>query len=70
MFKLIAAAGLGALIAVSPFAASAQTTPATTHHHSMHQPRGSFRSESRARHNQSRERARAGAEHARKARSQ
>ena len=69
MLKVIAAASLVALFAASPLAASAQTTGAPSAN-PAHQPTGSHRSEMRKRHNQSRERARAGAEHARKMRMQ
>jgi hypothetical protein len=70
MFKLIAAAGLGALVALSSYAVSAQTMAPTTHHQTAHRPTGSHRSEMRARRNVVRERSRAGAEHARKMRTQ
>jgi len=69
MLKVIAAASLVALFGVSPLPASAQTTGAPSAQ-PAHQPTGSHRSEMRKRHNTSRERARAGAEHARKARLQ
>ena len=70
MLKLVAAAGLGALMVLSPFAAAAQTAAPATDQQSAHKPTGSFRSEMRNRHNSSKERARAGAEHVRKMRSQ
>ncbi len=71
MLKLIAAAGLGAMIALSSFAGSAQTTVAPGAHASqVHRPTRSYRSESRRRHNMSRERARASAEHTRQMRNQ
>ena len=71
MLKFIAAAGLGALIALSSFAASAQTTVAPgAHPHQAHRPTRSHRSEMRNRHNMSRERARASAEHMRQMRNQ
>ncbi len=67
MLKVIAAASLMALFAVSPLAASAQTSGApSAHSHNVHKPTGSHRSEMRKRHNASRERARASAEHKRK----
>ena len=71
MLKFIAAAGLGALIAISSLAASAQTTaPPGAHPHQAHQSTGSHRSEMRKRHNTAHERARASAEHMRQMRNQ
>ncbi len=71
MFKFVFAIGLGAIMAASPLAALAQTgqpaTPAghTTSHVKHHTPTRSYRSEMRHRSNQSKERARASAEHMR-----
>lgn len=74
MRRIIAAIGLGAAIALSPFGVAAvmsQTAaPAAAHHARPHKPTGSYRSEMRNRSNLSRERARAGAEHVRTMRSQ
>jgi hypothetical protein len=75
MSRTIAAIALGAAIALSPVslvavrsqtAAPAATHHARPHHVAPHKPTGSFQSEMRKRSNQSRERARAGAEHVRK----
>lgn len=67
VIKTIAFIGLGAAIALSPLAGFAQTAPAApaTHHATTHRPTGSYRSQMRHRHNLSKERARAGAEHVR-----
>ena len=70
MLKTIAAIGLSAAVTFSLLAAFAQTPPAAQHHHSAHKPTGSYRSQMRARHNSSKERARAGAEHVRQMRKQ
>ncbi len=71
MFKRIAVAGIGALVALSSLPASAQTTaPPGAQAQQTHRPTGSHRSEMRRRHNMSRERARASAEHTRQMRSQ
>ncbi len=71
MLRFIAIAGIGALIAGSSLAASAQTTaPPSASPHQTHQPTGSHRSEMRQRHNMPRERARASAEHMRQMRNQ
>ena len=68
MLKIMVAAVFAALVAAAPLAAQAQTTaaPGATHPHSVHRPTGSHRSEMRKRHNTSRDRARASAEHMRK----
>ncbi len=67
MLKLMVAASFAALVAAAPLAAQAQTTAAPgAHPHSVHRPTGSHRSEMRKRHNTSRDRARASAEHMRK----
>ena len=66
MLKFIAAAGLGAMIAISPFPATAQTTATPGAHPAQtHQPTRSHRSEMRRRHNTSRVRARSTAEQVR-----
>ncbi len=69
MRRTIAAIGLGAAIALSPFsivAVLSQTAaPAAAHHARPHKPTGSFRSQMRNRSNLSKERARAGAEYMR-----
>ncbi|HKN30093.1 MAG TPA: hypothetical protein VJY34_20335 [Roseiarcus sp.] len=70
MLRTFALIGLGAAIALSPPATLAQTAPAAPaapvqHHATAHKPTGSYRSEMRRRHNASKERARAGAEHMR-----
>lgn len=71
MLKFAFAVGLGAMTAASPLAALAQTdqpaTPAghTTSHMKHHTPTRSYSSEMRHRSNQSKERARASAEHMR-----
>ena len=71
MLKIFAAASFAALfVAASPLAAAAQTVAPGVHPHHAQQYRGSHRSEMRRRGNQSRERARAGAEHARQMRMQ
>ena len=74
MFKTFALIGFGAAIALMPLSASAQTSAApgasTTHHVTAHTPTGSHRSEMRRRHNSSKDRARAGAEHVRSMRQQ
>jgi hypothetical protein len=72
MLKILASIGLGLAIALAPLAAPAQTAPPAPakHHYSAHKPTGSHRSEMRARHNSSKERARAGAEHMRMMRQQ
>lgn len=74
MLKTFASLALGAAIALTPLAAHADTAlsapgahPAT--HHTRHYT-GSYRSEMRKRHNSSKERARASAEHMRMMRSQ
>ena len=69
MRSAIAAIGLAAVIALSPVAAFAETTQ-TASHHAAHKPTGSHRSEMRKRHNSSKERARASAEHMRQMRQQ
>lgn len=68
MLRLISVASFAAaLVAAAPLTAGAQTssTPGA-HPQSMHRPTGSHRSEMRKRHNTSRDRARASAEHMRK----
>ncbi len=70
MLKTISAIGLGAAVTLSPLAAFAQTSPAARHHYSAHKPTGSYRSEMRARHVSSKDRARAGAEYVRQMRMQ
>jgi len=69
VLKTFAAIGLGAAIALAPLTVLAQNAPtpapATHHHRAAHKPTGSHRSEMRKRHNSSKERARAGAEHVR-----
>ena len=72
MLRTFALTGLGAAIALTPLAALAQSAPppAISHHHAAHKPTGSYRSEMRKRHNSSKERARAGAEHMRTMRRQ
>ena len=71
MLRIFVAASFAALIAAAtPLAASAQTTATGAHPHHAHQPTRSYRSEMRSRHNQSRERARASAEHVRQMRMQ
>ena len=72
MLKIAASIGLAAAIALAPVAALAQPAPPVTakHHYAAHKPTGSYRSEMRKRHNSSRERARAGAEHRRMMRQQ
>ncbi len=71
MLKIIAAIGLGAAVTLSPLAAFAQTWAASAqHHYTAHKPTGSHRSEMRRRHNSSKDRARAGAEHVRQMRMQ
>jgi hypothetical protein len=67
MLKLLLAASFAALVAATPLAATAQTAAAPgAHPHSVHRPTGSYRSEMRRRHNTSKDRARASAEHMRK----
>jgi hypothetical protein len=71
--KTLACIGLAAAMALTPFAVLAQSAspPAPKHHHySAQQPTSSFRSEMRKRHNTSKERARASAEHVRSVRQQ
>ena len=68
--KFIAAAGLAALLAVAPVAASAETAAPTAPSHHVQKHRGSYRSEMRNRHNAGRDRARASAEHVRQMRMQ
>ena len=71
MLQFIASAGLGALIALSSLAASAQTAaPPGAHPHQAHRSTSSHGSEMRKRHNTAHERARASAEHMRQMRSQ
>jgi hypothetical protein len=71
MLRVIAVASLAALVSALPLAASAQTTSAPPpHHHHVHKPTGSYRSQMRNRHNASKARARAGAEHVRQMRMQ
>ncbi len=70
MVRFIVAASLAALIAASPFAASAQTAATGAHPHHAHHPTRSYRSEMRKRNNVSRDRARASAEHMRTMRTQ
>ena len=72
MLKTLASIGLGAALALTPLVALAQNAPPApaTHHHSAHKPTGSYRSQMRARHNSSKERASAGAEHVRMMRPQ
>ena len=67
MIRIFALIGLGASVALSPIVALAQTAPAApaTHHAATHKPTGSYKSQMRHRHNSSKERARAGAEHMR-----
>jgi hypothetical protein len=69
VLKTFAAVGLGAAIALAPLAVLARNAPspapATHSHRGAHKPTGSYRSEMRKRHNSSKERARAGAEHVR-----
>lgn len=74
MLKIFALIGLGATVAFAPPPAFAQTNPSraegaatspSLHHPSAHRPSGSYRSEMRHRHNTSKERARASAEHVR-----
>lgn len=66
MLKAIAAASL-ALVAGFPLAASAETS-APAAHPQAHKPTGSYSSEMRKRHNTSKDRARASAEHMRQMR--
>ncbi len=73
MLKTIAFIGLGAAFALTPLAALAQTAPAAApaeHHATMHKPTGSYRSQMRHRHNTSKQRAWASAEHMRTMRQQ
>lgn len=72
MLKIALASGFAALVALTPFAAPAQTAPgaSTMHHATAHRPTRSHRSEMRHRSNMSKERARAGAEHMRQMRKQ
>ena len=66
MLKVILAASFVALLAASPLSATAQTSAMPgVHRHHAHQPTGSHRSEMRKRHNTSKDRARASAEHMR-----
>lgn len=65
MLKIIVAASFAALVAATPLPAAAQTMTAPgAHPHATHT--GSYRSEMRRRHNASKDRARASAEHMRK----
>ena len=65
MLKLVVVASFAALVAAAPLAAAAQTSAAPgAHPHSPYT--GSHRSEMRKRHNASKDRARASAEHMRK----
>ena len=60
-----------AVLALASYALAQPAPPATAkHHYAAHEPTGSYRSEMRKRHNSSRERARAGAEHRRTMRQQ
>jgi hypothetical protein len=75
MLNKFAAIALGAVIALSPLAAFAETdqqlaqaAPAATGTSSATAPSGSFKSQMRHRSNMSKERARASAEHMRKMR--
>jgi hypothetical protein len=76
MLRRIAMIGLGALFALAPLPALAQTNPpaapgatsASQSHATAATRSGSYRSQMRHRNNQARERARATAEHARKVR--
>jgi len=69
----IALIAFGAAIALAPLPSRAQNAPPAApvkHHAVAHKPTGSYRSEMRRRHNSSKERARAGAEHVRTMRQQ
>ena len=78
MFRTLIFAGFGAALALAPLSALAEMKPssaapamvmAQATQHTYHRPTtGSHRSEMRKRNNMSRDRARAGAEHARQAR--
>jgi hypothetical protein len=73
MLKTIGFLGLGAaLMLTSPPPVAAQTTPSgsAATHHTAHKPTGSYGSQMRHRHNTSKERARASAEHMRTMRQQ
>jgi hypothetical protein len=73
MLRALALVGLGASVALMPLAALAQNAPppaSEEHHYSAHKPTGSYSSEMRRRHNSSKERARASAEHMRTMRQQ
>ncbi len=73
MLKTVAFIVVGAAVSLTPFAVLAQNAappPPKYHHYSAHKPTGSHRSEMRKRHNLSKERARAGAEHVRTMRQQ
>ena len=60
MLKVLAAVGFGALVALTAFDASAQSTPAPANrHHGMQRPGGSYRSHHHWRRNQPRVRAQA-----------
>jgi hypothetical protein len=78
LLKTFALIGLGAAVVVTPLAVLAQTNPSpavgaaatSPSHATAHRPTGSYRSEMRRRHQSSKDRARAGAEHVRMMRSQ
>jgi hypothetical protein len=74
MLRTLVLVGLGASVVLTPLVALAQNAPPPApvkqHHYTAHKPTGSYRSEMRRRHNSSKERARAGAEHVRTMRQQ
>jgi hypothetical protein len=72
VLKIVACVGVVAAIALAPISVLAQTSPPapTKQQSAKHTPTRSYRSEMRARHNSSRERARASAEHVRMMRQQ